>query len=50
MRVQRYLKKICIGTAQFGSKYGITNKIGKTKTYTSNKGKNIFLKTIETIS
>ena len=31
MRVQRYLKKICIGTAQFGSKYGITNKIGKTK-------------------
>ena len=31
MRVQRYLKKICIGTAQFGSKYGITNKTGKTK-------------------
>ena len=31
MRAQRYLKKICIGTAQFGSKYGITNKTGKTK-------------------
>ena len=31
MKAQRYLKKICIGTAQFGSKYGITNKTGRTK-------------------
>ncbi len=31
MRTHRYLKKICIGTAQFGSKYGITNKTGRTK-------------------
>ena len=31
MHENTLFRKICIGTAQFGSKYGITNKIGKTK-------------------
>tara|TARA_X000000950_G_scaffold236743_1_gene287785 strand:+ start:67 stop:930 length:864 start_codon:yes stop_codon:yes gene_type:complete len=31
MKSQSHIKKICIGTAQFGSKYGISNFYGKTK-------------------
>ena len=31
MKSQSHIKKICIGTAQFGSKYGISNLYGKTK-------------------